>query len=312
MEPITKLLNGIRLFGRRIAKPSAIRDEQMPGRQVVQKVFRIWLDGYNAGLEIPADRLLTQISAGTISDSRGLFDGAFGGMASLYLSSRTDERGIQQMLDIYPEQSGSVGLGFGAALSHLGVDVAFSPKMVAQHAGWLCLDSYGFHEGYFHWTDTLLKTKIPAGVCAEALRPFDQGLGRALWAMGEANPKAVEKLICGFDGERLPDLWQGLGLMIGYWGCDDETDLKRFLRHAGHNRTSLQLGVALATMMRMDTNDMADHTEGACNIICQASSKEVTNMTHDSHKSASEPNSEPVTLNSDLWHLIIKHTFVRA
>jgi enediyne biosynthesis protein E3 len=311
-EQIIEFLKGLRSFGRRLSGPAFIREDQARGREIVRRVFKIWLEGYNAGLETPADSLLTQLSAGNISDSRGLFDGAFAGMASRYLSSSCDESAIQSMLDRYPDQSGTAGLGIGAAISHLGIKAVFTPRIVRQHAGWLCVDSYGLHEGYFHWTDAVLKAKVPAGVGPEAQRAFDQGLGRGLWAVGEANPAVIEDFVSRFDSCRLPDLWHGLGLMIGYWGAYDATDMKRFLRSSGRNRESLQLGVALATMLRLDTNDIVDHTEGACSVICQASSQVVADMVRDNLKLLSGPNIDPALFNMDRWHFIIKHTFVRS
>jgi enediyne biosynthesis protein E3 len=313
MEQLLKFLNALKMLGRRVGKPSLILEDRKRSREMVRRVFRLWLDGYNAGLEMPPERLLSQLRASNVSDSRGMFDGAFAGVASLYLTSGADASSIEQLVESFPEQAITVALGIGAAISHLGIDAPFNSRMVKQHSGWMCIDSYGLHEGYFHWPDIILKAQIPEGVCPEARRPFDQGLGRGLWAAGEAHPALISDLLSHFSQDRLPDLWQGLGLMIGYWGSYDATDLKLFLRYAGANRASLQLGVALATLLRKDTNDVVDHTEGACNIICQASSGEVATMLRDSLNVLNnlEIEIDQGLFDQDRWHFIIKHTFTR-
>lgn len=311
MKPLLRFLDSLKCLGRRKGKPAIIREDSARRREIVARVFKLWLDGYNAGLETPPERLLKQLSAGSISDSRGLFDGAFAGVASLYLSSGADEQAIERLLAAYPEQAGSVGLGIGAAISHLGINVAFGPELVSHPTGWLCVDSFALHNGYFHWDESIIKARVPPGVGFEARRPYNQGLGRSLWAVGEANPALINEFMRRFDKDRLPDLWHGLGLMIGYWGCYDAADIKRFLRHAGKNRVSLQLGVALATMLRMDTDDIADHTEGACNIICGAKSQVVADMVQNSLKSLSDPVDQGL-FDNDRWHYIIKHTFVQG
>ena len=47
--------------------------------------------------------------------------------------------------------------------------------------GWLALDGYGFHEGYFHWRETVEQQAVPVRLKGYARRGFDQGLGRSLW-----------------------------------------------------------------------------------------------------------------------------------
>src|SRR6185503_18765465 len=47
--------------------------------------------------------------------------------------------------------------------------------------GWLAVDGYGFHEGYFHWPESIDRRRLPRGLSGYARCAFDQGLGRSLW-----------------------------------------------------------------------------------------------------------------------------------
>jgi hypothetical protein len=58
--------------------------------------------------------------------------------------------------------------------------------------GWLAVDGYGFHEGYFHWRRRVSARELPRGLSASARRVFDQGLGRSLWFVEGADvPRAA-------------------------------------------------------------------------------------------------------------------------
>lgn len=302
MKELFRFLHNSRILGRQIARPLAFRSNQVPKRDLIRRPFSLWMDGYNAGLEKSPEQLPKLFSTTVISDNRALFDGAFCSVASLHLTEGAGNQSIQTLLEMNPDLKGSVGLGIGAALSHLKVNVMLDESIVKQHWGWMCIDSYGFHEGYFNWPTTILRAQIPQNVSKEALSTFDKGVGRAVWGIGAGHPAAVAKFVRCFEKERHADLWQGVGLMLAYWGSCDATDLRHFLRFAGPNREDLQLGVAQATLMRMDSDEVVDFTEGACNIICQASSRSVAELVRTSFDQNLV----------EFWQFTIKKTFKRA
>ncbi len=84
--------------------------------------------------------------------------------------------------------------------------------------GWLAIDGYGFHQGYFHWRKYIQGILPPKNLSGYSCRVFDQGLGRSLWFVKGANIHAIEEAIAQFQPQRRADLWSGIGLACGYAG----------------------------------------------------------------------------------------------
>ncbi|HET9226143.1 MAG TPA: DUF1702 family protein, partial [Thermoanaerobaculia bacterium] len=68
--------------------------------------------------------------------------------------------------------------------------------------GWLALDGYGFHEGFFRWPSSVEQQKVPGKVRGYARRAFDQGLGRSLWFVEGAGPGRIHGTISAFPAGR--------------------------------------------------------------------------------------------------------------
>lgn len=129
--------------------------------------------------------------------------------------------------------------------------------------GWLSLDGYGFHEGYFHCAS------IPEGLLLRhrlrgyAARAFDQGLGRSLWFSCGADPAAVDQVVRRFSPERHADLWSGIGLASAYAGATDAESLRRLVELSGIHRPFLSLGAAFAAKARQRAGNPTPHTDRA-------------------------------------------------
>jgi hypothetical protein len=134
--------------------------------------------------------------------------------------------------------------------------------------GWLALDGYGFHEGYFHTARTVTARWIPARLSGYARRAFDQGLGRSLWFVDAAQVDAVMHTIRSFAPARQADLWAGAGLAAAYAGGVSAADLGRLRRAAGVLWPHLAQGAAFAAKARARAGNPAAHTEAACQVLC--------------------------------------------
>jgi hypothetical protein len=145
--------------------------------------------------------------------------------------------------------------------------------------GWLVLDGYGFHEGYFHWRRTVLAQAVPEHLEGYARRVFDQGLGRSLWFVEGANVARLPRTLAAFARERRADLWSGIGLACTYAGSVDEAALESLREEAGPYQLELAQGAAFAAKARQRAGNPAPHTERACAVLCRMSAEEAAALT---------------------------------
>lgn len=145
--------------------------------------------------------------------------------------------------------------------------------------GWLIMDGYGFHEGFFASKRALHRQEVPSHLSPYARRVFDHGLGRSIWfASSSTNVEHVARTIAGFPEARRADLWSGIGLACGYTGGTDEQAIKALKGLVGEYRHHLAMGVAVAANARHTVGNASRYVELACNILCGLSSKEASHM----------------------------------
>jgi len=133
--------------------------------------------------------------------------------------------------------------------------------------GWLALDGYGFHEGFFGWPRSVEQQRVPAKVRGYARRAFDQGLGRSLWFVEGAGPERIHGRISAFPAERQGDLWSGAGLACAYAGGRSRESVEEMLRLSGEHAPQLAQGVAFAAAARQRAANPAPQTELACQTL---------------------------------------------
>ncbi len=176
--------------------------------------------------------------------------------------------------------------------------------------GWLALDGYGFHEGYFHPRRTVSQQVIPKTFRAAALSVFDAGLGRSLWFVTGADPDALARQIDEFAAERRPNLWAGSGLACSYaCGVSDDA-IDRLCALAGPNRAALAQGAAFAAKARQRAGTPAQHTRRAVEKICATSLEQAAELCDSvlavSSGAPSEPSGMPVF---ERWRAGIRDAF---
>lgn len=141
--------------------------------------------------------------------------------------------------------------------------------------GWLALDGYGFHEGFFHARSAIRRCKVPRKLGGYARRGFDQGLGRSLWFVEGAGVRRIAAAVDAFPVERRPDLWSGVGLACGYAGGVSRAELQALRGSAGRCGPQLAQGTAFAAEARTLAGCVPDHTELACEVLCGAAAATV-------------------------------------
>jgi hypothetical protein len=159
-------------------------------------------------------------------------------------------------------------VGAGWMLARLRRNPARALRNFDPLLGWLVVDGYGFHEGYFKWPAYITRQERPSRLSGYALRAFDQGLGRSLWFVEGADAGRVVDAVAAFARERQSDLWSGVGLACAYAGGADDAGLEHLRAAAGQFAPQLAQGAAFAAKARQRAGNKASHTETACRLLC--------------------------------------------
>jgi enediyne biosynthesis protein E3 len=144
--------------------------------------------------------------------------------------------------------------------------------------GWLILDGYGFHEGFFSTLRYVKKQEVPAHLSPYARRVFDHGLGRSIWFTSSTNVERVAATIATFPEARHADLWSGIGLACGYTGGADRAAIEALQKAAGLYRPQLAMGAAIAANARHTVGNPSRYVELASEVLCSVSSGTASHM----------------------------------
>jgi hypothetical protein len=157
-----------------------------------------------------------------------------------------------------------VWVGLGWSFARLPISPLNTLSRFCTPNKWLALDGYGFHEGYFGWQRSIIKHNRPRSLTGDAAKIFDQGLGRSLWFVLGASPKAIATSIETFDPDRAANLWAGVGLAATYAGGVDRLTLAELKFLAASNFPSLAQGVVFAAEARRRAGNPVPHSEESC------------------------------------------------
>lgn len=244
------------------------RDER--ARLRLEGVGATFLRGYHAALEAEGDEALARRLGEVEPELRGFaFEGAAMGLALLDLLKPWGRGRLEPFIKVAgAAHVYMLYVGAGWALARLRRDPARALRGFDPLLGWLAVDGYGFHEGYFKWPARVARQERPRRLRGYAPRVFDQGLGRSLWFVEGADVERVIGTINAFAPERHSDLWSGVGLACAYAGGADEAGLEHLRARAGRFAPQLAQGAAFAAKARSRAGNQASHTEDACRVLC--------------------------------------------
>lgn len=169
-----------------------------------------------------------------------------------------------------------IGAGLGLARMHRQPEKFLS--RLDPLLGWMALDGYGFHAGFFERKRYVEKQIVPKHLSTYGRRVFDYGIGRAIWFVVGAHSDQIAVTIEAFPETRQADLWSGIGLGCGYTGGVDGAELERLRRAAGPYRPTLAVGVAIAAHARRLAGSPAPYAELACEALCGVSCDEAARV----------------------------------
>lgn len=242
----------------------------------LERVGVTFVEGYHAALRTPDPRRLGETLNAIDRDWQGFaFEGAGMALALLDHVSPWNSRRLTGFL----AGSGAphvymVTIGAGWAWARLGRWVVRVDRALARLdpiLGWLALDGFGFHEGYFFPDRTIGQQSRPSQIHGDQTRVFDQGLGRSLWFFCGADPERLAAEIGRFALDRQSDLWSGTGLACTYACGVSGGDIDRLVELSGPHRPSLAQGAAFAAKARQHAGSDAPQTELAVSRICATS-----------------------------------------
>lgn len=283
-------------------------------REHLEGLGRAFVEGYNAALYAGATELLAERLGAIESSLRGFaFEGAAMGLALLDLITPWNKKRVRTFLEgpgrthIY-----MVYVGVGWAVARLGRSPRRCLDRLDPLLGWLAIDGYGFHEGFFH-RDRCVRTQgVPRRLSGYAVRAFDQGLGRSLWFSEGANAARLARTVMSFSSPRRADLWSGIGLASAYAGGGELGMMESLRAAAGTHYPSVALGAAFAAKVRERADNQVPHTELACQVLCGMSADNAARVTDRVLEGISDPDmdldSTPVY---EVWRQGIQRCFAQ-
>jgi hypothetical protein len=174
--------------------------------------------------------------------------------------------------------------------------------------GWLAVDGFGFHEGYFS-ASRYVYAQEPPRASGYARRVFDQGLGRSIWFVDCGDVHRIPKTIAAFHTSRQADLWSGVGLACAYAGGSDSAALVALLEATGLMLPDFAQGVAFATKARLRAGNPSRFTDLAAEVVCGMPAVEAAKITDLALADCLEGGAEPAY---EVWREGIRSRLVRA
>jgi enediyne biosynthesis protein E3 len=279
-------------------------------RARLERVGRAFVSGYNAALQHERlDRLALELESTELEFRGFAFEGAAMGLCLLdYFSLRGGGRFQAFLAGPGQPHAYMLHVGAGWTLARLPQNLKGFLGRLDPLLGWLAIDGFGFHEGYFHWQRSFESQKVPGKISGHTLQVFDQGLGRSLWFVSCADVRRMASTIAGFPAGRRADLWSGVGLASAYAGGVDRDSLETLGELAGQYHAQLAQGVAFAAKARQRAGNQAEHTELAARIICGMSADDAALITD---LAAARIKASGGQTNYEVWRQLIQGQFVK-
>jgi enediyne biosynthesis protein E3 len=259
----------------------------------LEQVGQCFVRGYMTALEVDQpEPLAARIGAEVPREQQGFaFEGA--AMALTVLDTLTPWRSgrLQRLLASAAGDAHVyiIHVGAGWALARLPLPVERLLARLHPVFGWLALDGYGFHQGFFHWPRAVARQQVPQRLKGYARRVFDQGVGRSLWFVEGADPARIAADIAAFPQARQADLWSGVGLACAYAGGIERAGVASLRQAAGPAAAALAQGAAFAIKARLRAGIPTAGTALAASVLCGMTAERAAEVTDEALPAAASP-----------------------
>lgn len=277
-------------------------------RERLERIGPAFVGGYHAALENPAN-IIAQLSSINVDLQGFAYEGAAMGLALLdYLTPWNRCRIKSFLRGAGDPHAYMVHVAIGWLLPRLPMNAEKMRRRFDPLLGWLIIDGYGFHEGFFRWPKYINGQPVPRQLNGYSKRVFDQGLGRSFWFVDGADVELIPQTIAGFPQERHADLWSGAGLACAYaGGTEDRSALEHLRTSAAKHLSQLAQGIAFAAKARLRAGNVVPHTRLACEVICGMSAEEAANVTDAALENLPADGPEPAY---EVWRRRIQEKFL--
>lgn len=277
-----------------------------PAQARLEQIGVTFIGGYNAALEAPEPGGLLPLLDRVPAELRGFaYEGAAMALGLLDLLTPWNRSRFRRYLERAPHHGYMLHVGLGWAWARLRARVEKHLAHVDPDLGWLAVDGYGFHEGYFHWPRYIERREAPR-LRGYAAQVFDQGLGRSLWFVEGADVPRVVARVHSFEPSRQPDLWSGVGLACAYAGGVEVSGLNTLLEAAGPSAPQLAQGVVFAAGARQRAGNPAEHTGRASEVVCRCAPEELGRLADETYAALGPAGDVP---RYELWRQGIQRHF---
>lgn len=308
MARLRKRFLSISVSEARFDKRGFRKGEPTASQQKLERAAETFIHGYNAGIEHLSCEAIVSALSGIEPHLQGFaYEGAGMAMAMLDCLTPWNRSRLRSLLDgpgnahIY-----MVHVGAGWAIARLRRRVDRMLSKLDPLLGWLVVDGYGFHEGFFRPGRFIERCEQPRSLQGYQRRVFDQGLGRCLWFAKGADVDRVRAAVNVFAPSRRGDLYSGVGLACAYAGGVDRTAIESIRSGAGSLAAQLAQGAAFAAKARHRAGNPTVHTELACEILCGTSAQEAADLTDLAQDNLSDDESE---VEFEVWRRRIQEHY---
>jgi len=252
-----------------------------PSCEHLEGIGQAFLEGYHIALEAGDPVALQQRLEQVEPQTRGFaYEGAAMALALLDRLTPWHRHRVSDFLRGPGDRhTYMVHVGIGVALARLRRRVEPTLARLDPLLGWLVVDGYGFHEGYFHWRRSFEERVVPDRLTGYALRAFDQGLGRSLWFVAGAEVDRIHAMIEAFQIGRRGDLWSGVGLACAYAGGIEAEAIKALHDRADSWLPQVAQGAAFAAKARQRASNPTPSTDIACGLLCDMPAEQAAEVT---------------------------------
>ncbi|MCI0591259.1 MAG: DUF1702 family protein [Gammaproteobacteria bacterium] len=177
------------------------------------------------------------------------FDHAHGGMLKALLTNRSAAEYIL------------CAIGVGWASARLGRTSAWSPPELHSQYMSAVADGYGFHQGFFH--SYRFEGRGFPREKGELSKPYDAGLGRALWFIHLGRVEPIARAIESMSSDRRTQFWRGVGTACAFTDSA-EYAATQMGAAAVEFKSHFWAGLETGTQLLRALAPQSDAQEGSC------------------------------------------------